>query len=203
MKNNFNTLALEFKYKQTDTNFKNLYVAIQRPLLKFINNIVKDRDVANDVFQDVAMKIYQKIDMYNENFNFSTWSYTIARNECFGFLKSKEQKNRVSLSNSDENGIELTSNLEVTVLETVTNEAESFDFEENVTDAAYKYNETVEILKGLDPKYKEFLEDKYIRNMKEKEIATKHGCSKSMVKNRLFHGRKKIQKMYSERNVSV
>ena len=203
MKNNFNTLALEFKYKQTDTNFKNLYVAIQRPLLKFINNIVKDRDVANDVFQDVAMKIYQKIDMYNENFNFSTWSYTIARNECFGFLKSKEQKNRVSLSNSDENGIELTSNLEVTVLETVTNEAESFDFEENVTDAAYKYNETVEILEGLDPKYKEFLEDKYIRKMKEKEIAAKHGCSKSMVKNRLFHGRKKIQKMYSERNVSV
>lgn len=202
MKNDFNKLAVNFKYSKSDADFKKLYNAIQKPLLKFINNIVKDRDNANDIFQDAALKIYNKIDSYNENFNFSTWSYTIARNECFGFLKSKEQKNRVSISNKEENGIEITSNLEVTVLETVTNEAESFDFE-NESDAFYKYNETVKILEKLDPKYKEFLEDKYIRNMKEKEIAIKHGCTKSTVKNRLFHGRKKIQKMYSERNVSV
>ena len=94
MRNNFTELAVTFKYDKSEKNYTLLFNALKRPLLKYINGIVKDSAIANDIFQDVAIKVFEKIDKYNENFSFSTWVYTISKNECFIHLKKSKAKQR-------------------------------------------------------------------------------------------------------------
>lgn len=205
MKKNFTELAIAFKYDKSEKNYTELFNAIRRPLLKFINGIVKDSAVANDIFQDVAIKIFEKIDKYNENFSFSTWSYTVSKNECFIHLKKMKARPKISLSHQNETGIEVTNSNTVTVVENIDQDSAFFeiDSEFETTDIDFRYNETMELIDALDEKYKMFLIEKYVNNLKEKEIAAKYGVSKSTVKNRLFHGRKKIQKSYANNNITV
>lgn len=205
MKNNFTELAITFKYEKTEKNYSALFNAIRKPLLKYINGIVKDSAVANDIFQDVALKVFQKIDKYNENFSFSTWVYTISKNECFIHLKKLKARPKVSLSHQTETGIDITDNNDVTVVGNVNHESSFIEIDAEIEPDSidFKFDETMDLIDSLDEKYKVFLIEKYVNNLKEKEIAAKYGVSKSTVKNRLFHGRKKIQKQYANNHITV
>lgn len=194
---NFNELAVNYKYDQTSKNYSDLYNALERPLKHFINNIVKDKDVASDVWQNVAIKIYQKIDSYNENFSFTTWAYTIARNESLMMLKSKHQKNRISLS-TNECGIEAKSEGGVSLLDMVDYSADFSEFDTAGTSIDEQHSNTLEIISNMDQKFGEYLYKKYVSGLKEQEIADKLNVSKTTVKNRLFHGRKKVQELYAK-----
>lgn len=45
--------------------------------------ITGDRDAAADLAQEILVKAYQALDSYRGESRFSTWLYTIARNQCF------------------------------------------------------------------------------------------------------------------------
>ncbi len=54
----------------------------QRPLFNFILRSVRERDRAEELLQDVFLKVIQKSAEFQGNSKFSTWLYTIARNLC-------------------------------------------------------------------------------------------------------------------------
>lgn len=198
---NFNELAINYKYDQSSKNYSELYNALKRPLTSFIYSIVKDTDVASDLWQNVAIKIYQKIDSFNENFSFTTWAYTIARNESFMALKSKHQKNRISLS-TNECGIEAKGEGGVSLLDMVDYSADFSEFDSPDSSIDDQHSDTLEIISTMDQKFGEYLYKKYVKGLKEQEIAEDLNVSKSTVKNRLYHGRKKVQKIYESLHAS-
>lgn len=79
--------------------FLYLYENYAGALHTAVTAIVIDRDFANDVLQEVFVKIWRQIDSYDENKGrLFTWMTNIARNAAIDLVRNKEfrksQKNR-------------------------------------------------------------------------------------------------------------
>jgi RNA polymerase sigma-70 factor, ECF subfamily len=52
--------------------------------------MVKNSSVAEELTQDVFVKIFKKIDTYQEKSKFTTWLYTITYRTCLNYLEKKK-----------------------------------------------------------------------------------------------------------------
>lgn len=71
----------------------------QERLYWHIRRMVVHHDDADDVLQNVFIKVWRHLDDFKENAQLYTWLYRIATNECLSFLE--QQKKRAALSLSD------------------------------------------------------------------------------------------------------
>ena len=62
--------------------FASLVQRYERPLYNFVLRSVRRRDRADELFQDVLMRVVQRSDEFKGNSKVSTWIYAIARNLC-------------------------------------------------------------------------------------------------------------------------
>ena len=72
----------------------------QEKLYWHIRRMVVDHDDANDVLQNVFIRVWKGLENFREDSQLYTWLYRIATNECLTFLE--QQKKRASVSLSDE-----------------------------------------------------------------------------------------------------
>lgn len=76
----------------TDT-YRNLVERYQTGVIIHCENIVKDRDDAEDVAQETFVKAYQELKNFEETKGrFSTWLYRIATNLCIDLLRRNKRK---------------------------------------------------------------------------------------------------------------
>jgi RNA polymerase sigma-70 factor (ECF subfamily) len=59
--------------------------------------MVIDHDDADDVVQDIFVKVWKNLGNFREDSQLYTWLYRIATNECITFLNKKKQKQNVWL----------------------------------------------------------------------------------------------------------
>jgi len=52
--------------------------------------MVKSGNIAEELTQDVFIKVFKKIDSYQEKSKFSTWLYTITYRTCLNYLEKKK-----------------------------------------------------------------------------------------------------------------
>lgn len=64
-----------------------LFRSVQEPLFRYIVTVVNDRNHAEDVLQEVFIRIYRKLRWLREPKAFRAWSYQIATREAFRYLK--------------------------------------------------------------------------------------------------------------------
>lgn len=57
-------------------------------VLRLVTFLVKDRSLAEDITQDVFVKVYRNLPRFREQSSIHTWLYRIAVNECKGYLRS-------------------------------------------------------------------------------------------------------------------
>ncbi len=57
-----------------------------------VRKMVIDHDDADDVTQEVFIKIHKYIDKFREDSQLYTWIYRIATNECLSFLNKKKRR---------------------------------------------------------------------------------------------------------------
>jgi RNA polymerase sigma factor (sigma-70 family) len=58
---------------------------------RFIFGLVGEESVAEDLTQDVFIKVWKKLKSYNNKYSFKTWLFTIARNTAFDYLRKKKE----------------------------------------------------------------------------------------------------------------
>lgn len=76
--------------KKDDRAFTTLYDMYSKSLFSVISNLIKDTEEAEDVLQEVFVKIWKNIDSYNESKGrFYTWILNIARNSAIDKMRSK------------------------------------------------------------------------------------------------------------------
>lgn len=71
--------------------FEELLKSVQIPLYKYILSLTNNATIAEDVLQEVFIKIYRKLFWLQEVGLFRAWAYRIASREVFKFL-AKEHK---------------------------------------------------------------------------------------------------------------
>ncbi|PHK27067.1 RNA polymerase sigma-70 factor [Nostoc linckia z16] len=93
---------LEQIYKKDDKAFTTLYDMYSQNLYGVIFNLLKDKEEAEDVLQEVFIKIWKNIDSYNEGKGrFFTWILNIARNASIDRLRSKSHNNSLKNLSAD------------------------------------------------------------------------------------------------------
>ncbi len=80
----------------------------QQKVYWHIRRMVLNHDDADDLVQDVFIKVWKNLDQFRQDAQLYTWLYRIATNECITFLNKKRAKNNVSF---DEVSNELAENL--------------------------------------------------------------------------------------------
>jgi len=73
----------------------------ENPLLRYINRLgCKDSFMAQDLLQEIFIKIYIHLNDYDPCFPFSSWIYRIAHNEIVSFFR-KEKRRSIVLSHNE------------------------------------------------------------------------------------------------------
>ena len=76
--------------------FSYLYDNYSGALLSIISNIIKDEALANDVLQEVFVKVWKQIDSYDSSKGrLFTWMLNIARNASIDTVRSKNYQNNL------------------------------------------------------------------------------------------------------------
>jgi RNA polymerase sigma-70 factor, ECF subfamily len=89
---------IELKNKN-EAAFEYVYHKTKRGVYAMIFSIVKSHPTAEDIMQDVYMKMMTSIDQYQSKTNFYNWILTIAKNQAIDYYR--RQKKQIYVDNED------------------------------------------------------------------------------------------------------
>ncbi|MCC8423922.1 RNA polymerase sigma factor [Mucilaginibacter sp. UR6-11] len=83
--------------KTRNEAFNLLLNKYQQKIYWHIRRMVIDHDDADDLVQDVFIKVWKNLAGFRNDSQLYTWMYRIASNECITFLNKKKLRNNVSI----------------------------------------------------------------------------------------------------------
>ena len=196
-KRTYKELAIEFKKTRSEKTYNELYHKMRPGLWSYVNNIVKDPTIADDIVSTTLTTVYLKIDQYDEAYQITTWAYRIAYNECIGWIRFRNKK--VSMNVFTDAGVEPPQMKEsYTTKDGVLIKTEDDFYEEqNIVDEQVRM--TQEAIHALPPMYKRYMVERFLNNKSYSDILDimlkfEKGINLQTVKNRIFRGRKIVKK---------
>jgi RNA polymerase sigma factor (sigma-70 family) len=91
-------LLSEFRNPSTkEKAFTAIIKKYQEKLYWHIRRMVVEHEDANDVLQNVFIRVWNGLENFREDSQLYTWLYRIGTNECLTFLEQKKRKSTVSL----------------------------------------------------------------------------------------------------------
>jgi len=92
-------LLIQFRNETTkESAFTSIIKKYQERLYWHIRRMVVDHDDANDVLQNVFIRVWNGLGNFREDAQLYTWLYRIATNESLTFLEQRKKRSAVSLS---------------------------------------------------------------------------------------------------------
>ncbi len=76
--------------KGDEQSFELLVSRYMELIYRFVYGYVNDPAAAEDITQEVFVKVWRNVKKIDKNKNFKSWIYTIAKNTTFDFLKKKK-----------------------------------------------------------------------------------------------------------------
>ena len=196
-KRTYKELALEFKKTRSESTYNELYRKMRPGLWNYVNNILKDHLISDDVVSHTLTTVYLKIDQYNEDYQITTWAYRIAYNECIGYIRFRNKK--VSMNVFTDAGVEPPMESSFTMKEGMNLLKTENDWleEESIFDQQVRM--THEAINALPPMYKRYMVERFLNHKSYQDILdimieSEKGINLQTVKNRIFRGRKIVKK---------
>lgn len=75
-----------------EQGFKLLMEHFQRPIYGYIRRLVVSHEDAEDILQEVFIRIFRHMEQFKAESSLSTWIYRIATNESLRLLNSRKEK---------------------------------------------------------------------------------------------------------------
>ncbi|HCT22108.1 MAG TPA: RNA polymerase subunit sigma [Chitinophagaceae bacterium] len=96
-------LLQQFKVAQTkERAFTELIKKYQERLYWHIRRLVVEHEDANDVLQNMFIKVWNGLENFREDSQLYTWLYRIATNECLSYLEQQKKRSAVSFEDIQE-----------------------------------------------------------------------------------------------------
>ena len=178
-------IALNFIEKRDNETFSKLINRLKPGLTSFIFKYMQDKDVVNEILSQTFMSIWENVNQYNNQYNFSTWAYAIAKNEALGHIRNN--KKNLSHDKLTENHSRLLKayspvyNLETEVIGPVGEEL-----------VQTLYDASLNAINNLKEPYKTVMIEREVNRKQLQTIADELGWNTSTVKTRLRKARKDI-----------
>jgi len=88
----------KFAIERTRNKAFNLLISkYQEKIYWHVRRLVIDHDDADDLVQEVFIKVWKNLAKFRSDSKLYTWIYRIATNECITFLNKKKQRNQTPL----------------------------------------------------------------------------------------------------------
>jgi RNA polymerase sigma-70 factor (ECF subfamily) len=95
-------LLFQFKNEATrEAAFTSIIKKYQEKLYWHIRRMVVEHEDANDVLQNLFIKVWKNLENFREDSQLYTWLYRIATNECLTFLEQQKKRSSISISDED------------------------------------------------------------------------------------------------------
>lgn len=150
----------------------------ERGIYNFILRSVKRQDVAEELMQEVFLRVVRSAPKYKQSAKFSTWLYTIARNICIDRARKHAKRRELSLDEKIGGDEEGASYVDMLV-----------DDSADVSHMAYERQRFLERLKealaALPEEQREVFLLKEVSGLKFREIAEVVGAPVPTVKSRM------------------
>ncbi|TYQ14573.1 UNVERIFIED_CONTAM: RNA polymerase sigma-70 factor (ECF subfamily) [Acetivibrio alkalicellulosi] len=146
-------------------------------LIYFFFKMNLAREDAEDIVQEVFIKVYKNLYKYNEGWCFTTWLYKIAVNTFNDLLKKKRLK---------------TTNIDVDTLES------DLNFKDLSIDNVHNRIIVKTMLDSMDNETKTIMILRYFYSFSFKDIGVIVNSSQDAVKMRVCRERGRLNKMFSE-----
>jgi RNA polymerase sigma-70 factor (ECF subfamily) len=148
----------------------------------YVYNIVRgvlptDED-ASDVTQEVFLQVYRSLHTFRGGSRFSTWLYRIALNRALDAARAHRRRRWVPFGETTRNDAD-------------TSGDPGADIESRSTE-----DEVRRVLEKMEPRHREIITLRYLRDLDLEEIADVLGCSVGAAKVRLFRARQKFKECY-------
>lgn len=155
-----------------------LIVRYQHRLLRYLLFLTGNRETAEDLFQEVWMRVLVRGDQFNGKARFETWLFTIARNLVI------DQRRKRTMSSLDELIGGASEDDRAMTFEVAADEPTPFDHAANLEDR----EKIAGALLALDTLHREVLVLRFHEEMSLEEIAKVTRAPLSTVKSRLYRG---------------
>ena len=157
------------------------------PIYFMLYEKVGDQELAKDLTIEALGKAFKKLHMYTPDYTFSTWLYTVARNNCIDYLR-KHKLPTISIDKMmlDEDGNRNTFDLK-------SNDPNP----ENVMIKKQRIAILRQIVDQLKPKYRDLVKLRYFKELSYDEIATLLEIPLGTVKAQLHRSREQLFKIMS------
>jgi len=142
-----------------------------KELLGFLKSRVNDVSLAEDILQDVFVKIHKNIHSITEEEKFTSWVYQITRNTLIDYYRKKKIKNI------------------------------DFDFDSlsspEIEEEEIQFTKCLKpFIQQLPEKYQEVLKQTSFGEISQKEFAKATDMSYSTVKSRVQRGKDKLKRLF-------
>jgi RNA polymerase sigma-70 factor (ECF subfamily) len=149
----------------------------QHRLMRYLMFLTSKREVAEDLFQEVWIRVLRRGSQYNGKARFDTWIFTIARNLVIDLSRKRTMASldemREGREDSDAQPFE--------IVQDGPGPLEQFQCRENASEVAA-------VMGTLDANYREVLTLRFHEEMSLEEIAAITRAPLSTVKSRLYRG---------------
>lgn len=152
--------------------FGRIYQRFRHPILSYVRARVQDQEVAEEITQDIFMKVFRFRAGYQERFAFSTWLWTIAKNTVSDHLRGRRDR-------SDQFDTEI----QAEEIPCTGSNAESRILEKDERRKIFKK------LRSLTRLQKRVLWMRLIHQLSYEEISKRLGLSLAAVKNLIYRSR--------------
>jgi RNA polymerase sigma-70 factor (ECF subfamily) len=168
-------ILVELLQEQPDKAIPILYDKYSGALYGVIWRILKSDEDAQDILQEVFVKIWQKRDLYNgSKGRIFTWMMQIARNTSINHLQSKSFKTKEKIHSLDSDVYHISSKNKINI--------DALDIED--------------MLGKLDDKYKTVIKLAYFEGYTQKEISERLSMPIGSVKSCVKIGVRKLKSLY-------
>jgi RNA polymerase sigma-70 factor (ECF subfamily) len=172
-------LAVSAGLKRQDAGLLDeLIVRYQHRLMRYLLYLTSNREMAEDLFQEVWMRVLVRGAQYNGQARFDTWLFTIARNLV---IDTRRKRTMASLDELFDGGSEDDRPMS---FEVAAGEATPFDRFSNLEDR----ERIAAALLQVDALHREVLVLRFHEEMSLEEIAKVTRAPLSTVKSRLYRG---------------
>jgi len=165
----------ESSYVDKETLIEQLMEHYTERVYLLAYSFVKDRGIAEDISQEVFLKVYKYIDSFRGEAALKSWIYRITVNTSMDFLKKKSLK-QLLFENSFLESFHRTESAETSYLESDRNE------------------QLLEVILTLPMKYRTVIVLHYFYDLKINELSTVLDVRTNTVKTRLSRGREMLRR---------
>jgi RNA polymerase sigma-70 factor, ECF subfamily len=191
--NSIQSLALDFLENRDDKTFRTLINRLKPGLTSYTYKYVNNMDLCKEIISKTFIAVWEKLDQYNKEYNFSTWVYAIAKNEALGQLRvQKRNLSHEKLTENHSKVLKFYSPVENMNIEVIGPTGQEL--------VHCLYEKTIEEIQSLEEPYKTVMVEREINQKRLQDIAADLNWNLSTVKTRLRKARKDIANSLKEKH---